>query len=444
LAPGDSAEAATLLAELDSLGAGMLPTRLVDRLRSARAGSTDGPDRGPARAARSDAHELARRSVREMPTTPDAFDVAGPVAAEKALRRLRGLPDPPDPDLLAILTRAAAWSDDEPPPFLAELAAARDALTAWLDELPGDNGDTEAPDGSEGPDPALRDLLAEVVAAFEDRVAESPDDGVAAVLQDYREALDGDPDAVQWTLRQYTASYAATCQQAGSAAMRDAKQRSRTEDVSFDTVIVDEAARANPLDLMIPLIHAERRIVLVGDHNQLPQMLEPDVERDFDTDLRQRLSESLFQRLYTSLGVPGAPVRRVVRLNTQFRMHPILGDLVKRHFYEGDLESGRAAEEFGHRLPGYGSAVAAWLDVPASRGPGVRGPEQAPARGGQGARGRARPAPRRGTRPDLRRHHVLQRPANGDLGRAARPEVGRTHRSRRIPTGREAAVQRRG
>src|SRR5262249_49951977 len=147
----------------------------------------------------------------------------------------------------------------------------------------------------------LRDLLAEIVAGFEDRVAESPDDGVAAALLDYREALDGDPEAVQWTLREYTASYAATCQQASSPAMREAKQRTRIEDVSFETVIVDEAARANPLDLMIPLIHAERRIVLVGDHNQLPQMLEPDVEREFDADLRQRLSESLFQRLFTAL-----------------------------------------------------------------------------------------------------------------------------------------------
>jgi superfamily I DNA and/or RNA helicase len=147
--------------------------------------------------------------------------------------------------------------------------------------------------------------------------------------------------------------------------MRDAKQRARIEDVSFDTVIVDEAARANPLDLMIPLIQADRRIVLVGDHNQLPQILEPDVEREFNADLRQRLSESLFQRLFASLGKPGAPVQRVVRLNTQFRMHPELGTLVSRHFYDGALRSPQPAEKFQHSLPGYGTAAAAWLDVPA-------------------------------------------------------------------------------
>src|SRR5262249_3366871 len=43
--------------------------------------------------------------------------------------------------------------------------------------------------------------------------------------------------------------------------------------------------------------------------------------------------------------------------------------LVSRHFYDGELNNGRPAEEFVHDLPGYGSAVAAWIDVPADQGP---------------------------------------------------------------------------
>ena len=57
--------------------------------------------------------------------------------------------------------------------------------------------------------------------------------------------------------------------------MEDAKLGN---DTVFRTVIVDEAARSNPLDILIPMALAERRIILVGDHRQLPHILEPDIE----------------------------------------------------------------------------------------------------------------------------------------------------------------------
>jgi len=56
---------------------------------------------------------------------------------------------------------------------------------------------------------------------------------------------------------------------------------------TFESVIVDEAARANPLDLFIPLSMARRRVVLVGDHRQLPHLLEPDVERQLAEGVEQ-------------------------------------------------------------------------------------------------------------------------------------------------------------
>jgi superfamily I DNA and/or RNA helicase len=217
-------------------------------------------------------------------------------------------------------------------------------------------------------DPAIQSVLEEMVAALEDRTAGQPDDGVALTLLDYRDALEGDPAAVEWTLREYTASYAATCQQVASPGMRDAKLEDRIDDILFDTVIVDEAARANPLDLMIPLNHAARRIVLVGDHKQLPHMLEPDVERELDADIRDLLDQSMFERLFTKLGKPDAPVRRVVTLDTQFRMHPVLGSFVSRNFYDNGLESGLPDTEFAHGLRRFGTAVAAWLAVGADQG----------------------------------------------------------------------------
>lgn len=65
-------------------------------------------------------------------------------------------------------------------------------------------------------------------------------------------------------------------------------EATENKDHVFESVIIDEAARANPLDLFIPMAKAERRIILVGDHRQLPHILEDDVEKEltkstFDT-----------------------------------------------------------------------------------------------------------------------------------------------------------------
>jgi superfamily I DNA and/or RNA helicase len=109
-------------------------------------------------------------------------------------------------------------------------------------------------------------------------------------------------------------------------------------------------------------------------------LLEPDIEQGvasehnltdvqrtaFETSLFERLRFQL-QRLERADGV-----QRVVMLDTQFRMHPVLGDFVSRNFYEAvgmdAVKSGRSAEEFGHQLPGYEGKLCAWLDVPADLG----------------------------------------------------------------------------
>ncbi|MFJ6320814.1 DEAD/DEAH box helicase [Streptomyces griseus] len=358
LAPTDAVGTAAMFRELMDLTDGLVPGRITDRLRNRLAAL---------RVPRpvligSDAEELAVRAVRGIRVSAESFGDDGPAGAAKALRRLRTLTDVDLPDNgLELLERAAAWDEPGPPVFLAELAALRITL---LELLATPAGPAPAP----AVDPELRRLIEDTVDALADQTAESAADGVTLALLDYREALDGDPDAVHWTLREYTASYAATCQQVSSPAMAEAKGESYVDDLVFDTVIVDEAARANPLDLMIPLIHAGRRIVLVGDHNQLPQMLEPDVEREFEPVTRELLSESLFQRLFEGLAKPGVPVQRVVTLDSQFRMHRVLGDFVNRNFY-GDLKSPRPDDEFAHGLSRYGTAVAVWLDVPPSVGP---------------------------------------------------------------------------
>ncbi|WP_164842729.1 DEAD/DEAH box helicase [Actinoplanes solisilvae] len=370
LAPTDNAGTVEMLRDLLTVAEAFLPGRLADRMRDRLAV----PAARPLPASGSDAEQLAIRAVRGIPYVQESFEDGGPSRVAKAMRRLLALSDVQvPPAMLELLKRVVGWNEPGPPPFLAELAEARRELLELLTRPAG-------PALLPVVDPELRAILEEVVDALADRVARTAGDGVALALLEYREAIDGDPGAVQWTLREYTASYAATCQQVASPTMADAKGESRVDEVVFDTVIVDEAARANPLDLMIPLIHASRRIVFVGDHNQLPQMLEPDVEREFEPDMRELLSESLFELLFKSLDRPGVPVRRVVTLDTQFRMHRVLGDFVSRNFYRGGLNSARPDTAFAHGIDRYGDAVAAWLDVPPQTGPEV------------GDRSKARPA----------------------------------------------------
>jgi hypothetical protein len=59
-------------------------------------------------------------------------------------------------------------------------------------------------------------------------------------------------------------------------------------------------------------------------------------------------------------------------LDTQYRMHPTLGDFISKQFYESVgldvLHSGRPAQDFAHTIPGYQGKCAAWLDVPLQDG----------------------------------------------------------------------------
>ncbi|WP_336438318.1 DEAD/DEAH box helicase [Stutzerimonas stutzeri] len=160
--------------------------------------------------------------------------------------------------------------------------------------------------------------------------------------------------------------------------------------VEFDTVVIDEAARANPLDLFIPMSMAKRRVVLVGDDRQLPHMLEPDIEGQLQeehllTELQlMAFRSSLFERMRVKLQdlEKVDNIRRVVMLDTQFRMHPLLGEFVSKQFYEsvglGQIHTLRCADEFafteaflaglGPLAADYRDRICQWIDVPASQG----------------------------------------------------------------------------
>lgn len=224
-----------------------------------------------------------------------------------------------------------------------------------------------------------------LIGAIEDALADklkSSRLGVSSVLARYRDAFVNHPSRTRETVRTYAMVVGATCQQAAGVEMAGLKALGGIGDagIVFDTVIIDEAARANPLDLFIPMSMAGTRVILVGDHRQLPHLLEPEVEdevaqvHDLDSAQRKGFAESLFERLWRQLKERGDQdnFKRVVMLDTQFRMHPLLGKLVSEQFYEKEglpaLKSGRAESAFLDNIPGYEGKICGWLDVPLSRG----------------------------------------------------------------------------
>ena len=123
-----------------------------------------------------------------------------------------------------------------------------------------------------------------------------------------------------------------------------------------DWAIVEEASKAWPTELAIPMVQA-RRWTLIGDHFQLPPFGKEKLEallrrclQETDPEIRQhgeRFDEymqafELFRHLFKADANPA-----VDRLNLQFRMDRTIGDMISRTFYEGKLETADSAGQGG-------------------------------------------------------------------------------------------------
>ncbi|EEL8401263.1 AAA family ATPase [Salmonella enterica] len=131
----------------------------------------------------------------------------------------------------------------------------------------------------------------------------------------------------------------------------------------YDWVIVDEAARATPGELAIA-IQSGRRVLLVGDHRQLPPLYPEPVVRKISIELnysdRAVLTRSDFERAFES--DYGKQVGATLR--TQYRMAPPIGEMVSACFYPKPLEPGRGnPEPWFNQLPKRLSSIITWVDT---------------------------------------------------------------------------------
>lgn len=127
--------------------------------------------------------------------------------------------------------------------------------------------------------------------------------------------------------------------------------REYLKDREFDWAIIDEAGRATPPELLVPLVRA-RRAIIVGDEKQLPPMIDDELGAKELASVgvtRESLTESLFGTLVKQAQEANLPI--VQMLTVQHRMHPAIGRLISQVFYEGKLENGVTEQERRHELP---------------------------------------------------------------------------------------------
>lgn len=312
------------------------------------------------------------RLVRALRVSEVAFEDDG---AARAVDLLNKIEDESVNLDLSVLKKAARWRSGKSLSFLSELRGLKESLLYRY--LPSPDFRTEKPR-----EDVLR-LVATVSQLLEKKLSST--NKRDAILAEFLHELEDNPDGVREAIEDYNFVYAATTQQAVGKDIIRSKNKNvrydqRTEMVKYDTVIIDEAARTSPRDLLIPMSQAEKRIILVGDHRQLPHLIDEEVARALEGDdssgppvdvdfVKKSMFEYLFNRLKKL--EEKDRVKRTVTLDAQYRTHPLLGDFVSNNFYRKYNEGYRSplsASHFEQRLPGIENKAAIWINVPNSQG----------------------------------------------------------------------------
>lgn len=110
----------------------------------------------------------------------------------------------------------------------------------------------------------------------------------------------------------------------GTTCVASARKEFTEDYPMFDLVIIDEVSKATPPELLLPMLKG-KKIVLVGDHHQLPPLVGQETMEEFleevpnnenKQDMEKLLKESLFERLFRTL-----PKQNKTMLGIQYRMH---------------------------------------------------------------------------------------------------------------------------
>lgn len=299
--------------------------------------------------------------IRRLRTVKESFLDDGSETADDLLAELEDVMNfgAGDNDkFLDILEEAADWTEEDVPDRL--LDSLKEAKYELLRRC------------TPRPVYKIGEPRAEIIEIYEkiQKTLRKPQNQTDEILYNLLNELENNVTEVENTVAGYNFVYAATAQQSEGIDIKKAKNIVKNEHPVYDTVIIDEAARVNPGDLMIPMAQAKRRIILVGDHRQLPHIYNEEVfetMRDNGNDVgRDVVKISMFEYLKEKAeelkAIDG--IERTITLDAQYRMHPILGNFVNENFYEPydeGFESPLAAENYTQELA---PNPFMWVDIP--------------------------------------------------------------------------------
>jgi len=132
--------------------------------------------------------------------------------------------------------------------------------------------------------------------------------------------------------------------------------------VEFDLAIIDEAGRATAPELLIPILRA-KKVILIGDQNQLPpavdkslrEKMEKDDEDELSSEDLELLEKSFFEKLFEETSDSNKDM-----LVEQFRMPKEIGDLISELFYNNRLKNGHIKDSSNFLYP---ENIVQWIDV---------------------------------------------------------------------------------
>lgn len=212
-----------------------------------------------------------------------------------------------------------------------------------------------------------KDECGNVARKFDEQILPNYSD-VVSIMQEYRNALDRE-DVEKFTTEHRTLNLEAVDVVFGTSIGIGVNPLLR--DLHFDTLIIDEAGKANYAESLVPMMMADE-YVLVGDDKQLPpytnselvkelarkRLRDKGIEDAEENETSQYLAseiedimEDVGKSLFGDLR-PRLPQANQIMLSKQFRMHPAIGDFVSKLFYEGKVVSYPKPEDKTINIPG--------------------------------------------------------------------------------------------
>ena len=142
-------------------------------------------------------------------------------------------------------------------------------------------------------------------------------------------------------------AYAKSMNVFGSTCIHIASGKYSDIDFRFDVMIMDESSKATDAESLVP-IKMSKKIILIGDHKQLPPIVTRDKEvhdaiieeiEDEGLDIEKTYGKSMFERLIDNFDSNTRLANLFSMLEIQYRMPRQIGYLISEFIYDGKLKN---------------------------------------------------------------------------------------------------------